>query len=488
MTNSIKKIAAVFLSACMAVNGMAFTTSAYEGEVQADSVISMQSEETIDFSYLNAVGMFTTAETQKFAQLIYDGIRNHEKSINIVSDELPPIYLNDLSFESLRSIYQSVVSGYDVGILTKKNSWAYNHNVETLQVLAIMPTYLVDSSEYDAEYNAMMQVLDEATAGVDENWSEAEKALYLYNWMIEEFYYTSQPQKEEDKNELFYTAYGVINNGHGVCEGFSWLYTLLMKHVGVNCQMIISKEANHSWNAVEIDGEWYYVDVTRGDDYSKHPGIVNYSRFLKSRRELKKTGITSDDWQLVTGASVYNLIGGDRYDNAFWNNARTTIAPAGGHTWIAVIPDEVDIYTSWIMKYEFDPETGEAVSEPLTSWSSSGSELYDVYVVPAVPVVWNDVVFYCTHKEFFFLYQKQPFWLANLLDYEIEEFGYIYGMKLRGDKLYYYLSKNVYAPPTEFVLDLTIYEDTIQSAIDQMNAQTTPTEETTTTTEETTTT
>lgn len=51
----------------------------------------------------------------------------------------------------------------------------------------------------------------------------------------------------------------------GVCENTARFFTTIMWYLDVKCEMIKSHELNHAWNTVQIDGDWYRVDVTAGD-------------------------------------------------------------------------------------------------------------------------------------------------------------------------------------------------------------------------------
>ncbi|HET9431499.1 MAG TPA: transglutaminase domain-containing protein, partial [Chitinophagaceae bacterium] len=66
----------------------------------------------------------------------------------------------------------------------------------------------------------------------------------------------------------------VIKDRKGVCEGYARLFTSLCDHAGIQSAIITgyartkseghgSKfRSNHTWNAVNVDGKWYLLDVT----------------------------------------------------------------------------------------------------------------------------------------------------------------------------------------------------------------------------------
>lgn len=62
-----------------------------------------------------------------------------------------------------------------------------------------------------------------------------------------------------------FNTYGILVNGKGVCQSYAYVYKLLASQAGLNCVMLtgyMNKTLPHAWNAVQLDGNWYWVDVT----------------------------------------------------------------------------------------------------------------------------------------------------------------------------------------------------------------------------------
>ena len=124
----------------------------------------------------------------------------------------------------------------------------------------------------------LLQVVNEETAGIK---SDYDKAGYLYNWMIQNIKYESNPYVQ-----ISAEAYDVFVNKYGVCGGFSNLYNELLHLAGIPSVAVIGYyntyghgngyddyNMAHQWNAVYADGRWYYVDTT-GAGYDA-PAIWN---------------------------------------------------------------------------------------------------------------------------------------------------------------------------------------------------------------------
>ena len=64
-------------------------------------------------------------------------------------------------------------------------------------------------------------------------------------------------------------AYGCLVRHHAVCSGYSAALQVLAGRLGIPCARIhgtdLRSGAPHEWNIVELEGEWYHVDVTWDD-------------------------------------------------------------------------------------------------------------------------------------------------------------------------------------------------------------------------------
>ena len=67
------------------------------------------------------------------------------------------------------------------------------------------------------------------------------------------------------------TAAGALVDGACVCEGYARAFQLLCQRAGIDCVCLLGdsvangKTEGHMWNAVRIDGTWYYCDTTWND-------------------------------------------------------------------------------------------------------------------------------------------------------------------------------------------------------------------------------
>lgn len=105
---------------------------------------------------------------------------------------------------------------------------------------------------------------------VDMNWSDAEKAIALFNYIKNNAEYDHElPENDPPPfNHISHTEYGALINKVAVCDGFSYAYRDLLHQVGVDAIVYhgdwssTTDGSSHAWSLVKIDGKYYHCDLT----------------------------------------------------------------------------------------------------------------------------------------------------------------------------------------------------------------------------------
>ncbi len=92
-------------------------------------------------------------------------------------------------------------------------------------------------------------------AGITSDMKDQYKCFLLAKWICDNIAYA----KGFSGGQLYQEA---LLEGTDVCAGISDLYRFLLKGQNIPCEYISWEEGDHAWNQVQIDGEWYNVDVT----------------------------------------------------------------------------------------------------------------------------------------------------------------------------------------------------------------------------------
>ena len=178
------------------------------------------------------------------------------------------------------------------------------------------PTYLVNTEEKSLYDNQLEDWTDEIIKAVDKDWSDYEKELALYDFLVENTEYNlSAPL-----NQSLISAV----QGESVCLGYTKAFKYLCDKVGLECIVVegISKDGvAHSWNKVKIGEDWYNVDATNSSTaqiFSDSYDMFNITDDLINIRYTETligdTGESTGESNIVFGYPIANSIEADYYN------------------------------------------------------------------------------------------------------------------------------------------------------------------------------
>ena len=137
------------------------------------------------------------------------------------------------------------------------------------------------------------QEIDVAAAALLENLpeDEFERAYAIHDRLINASYYAYAPGAADVKN-----IYGVLVKQRGVCDGLSRAYQYLAQLAGMECLYVYGTTpwgTPHTWNAIKLAGEWYYVDVTW--DLSRGGSNLLHAYLLASWEDISREHIPAPE-------------------------------------------------------------------------------------------------------------------------------------------------------------------------------------------------
>lgn len=160
--------------------------------------------------------------------------------------------------------------------------------------------------------------------------NDMEKAVKLHEWLMNYVEYdplvsqanemrrngiTPPADMESAKNHVDASAFLHVRNGHHytVCDGYARCYKILLRKAGVTAYYVhgndtahsFENQINHAWNLVQINGNYYHVDVTWDDGKT---GRNRFQNFMKHDGSFGTDGHKVYDW------SVWNKGAYDSYD------------------------------------------------------------------------------------------------------------------------------------------------------------------------------
>ncbi len=133
---------------------------------------------------------------------------------------------------------------------------------------------------------------------------EWQTALNLYNWLLNHLTY--------DETLSYYSAEAILR-GTGVCDSYARLYLLLCRAAGLDAYVIYGDTTLgfHAWDAVKINGSWYYADPTWDDHPANDPamgsqpaadengidyGVSDYKYFMLNKQLMTVNNHLTYEW------------------------------------------------------------------------------------------------------------------------------------------------------------------------------------------------
>lgn len=152
--------------------------------------------------------------------------------------------------------------------------------------------YIIDKEDYSAkkaELDSVCKAVLSSLSNPDDEW-QTEKEIHDY--IVKNCEY-----KIVESEHVYSSAYGALVNGEAACEGYSKAAKLLLDMAGIESSVVsgISRgfddEYNpHMWNAVKINGGFYYLDCTWDDPVSNDgKEYITYSYFNVSDDMIAST-------------------------------------------------------------------------------------------------------------------------------------------------------------------------------------------------------
>ncbi|SEK46507.1 transglutaminase domain-containing protein [Ruminococcus albus] len=93
----------------------------------------------------------------------------------------------------------------------------------------------------------------------------------------------------EDHGEHAADPYGALVDGKCICSGYTTTFNMFMDMLEIPCtSTLAAADANeaHAWNMVQINGHWYYMDVTWDDPVPDTKGRPEQHKYFNTSKEV----------------------------------------------------------------------------------------------------------------------------------------------------------------------------------------------------------
>ena len=117
--------------------------------------------------------------------------------------------------------------------------------------------------------------------------SDLEKVMAVNEYIVLNSVYSTATKASP------HSAYALLFEGKGVCQAYALTAQRLLEAAELDARYVTGegKGVAHAWNAVKVNGSWYYLDTTWNDpsfDGADRPGMVGYGYFLGNTQKFKE--------------------------------------------------------------------------------------------------------------------------------------------------------------------------------------------------------
>ena len=250
-----------------------------------------------------------------YGKIIYDGFANNKENMKSgtytidFGTEFSDLLNTENGEKILNEAFQSAWNAYtydnmdvfyiDVEklTLTTRSLTALSiHNVEISN--GSNSSYLKENFQNQSVLIEKLDLLETIKKEIDrqlEGFSDYDKIREVHNWLIDNIEYDVNLNADEP-----YSISGALTEGKAVCEGYSRSFKYIMDELEIPCVLVSGTGTNsngetesHAWNYVQLDGNWYAVDVTWDDPIIVGNGYVaedtHYRHFLRGQNTFGET-------------------------------------------------------------------------------------------------------------------------------------------------------------------------------------------------------
>ena len=284
----------------------------------------------VDYSNIN-VDKYFYNQLEDASKTIYKAFESSKEKMKSgtyqveLGNSLDNVLNSSVGQDKLSEYYQSAIEAYTydnpdvfylspnklyLNIETTKTSKGNTYNVYINS--GNESNYLIDefssSSQVNSALSEINQIKDELVSKKTGNTYEDIKMVHDH--LVNNIQYDTSISKQN-----IYNIYGALVNGEAVCEGYARSFKYIMDELKIPCVLLIGEGTNsqgqtenHAWNYVQLNGNWYAVDVTWDDPILVGGGILTnsskYKYFLKGASEFNISHVS--DGQFTEGGKIFS--------------------------------------------------------------------------------------------------------------------------------------------------------------------------------------
>ena len=227
----------------------------------AKSVLSGEPEEVEELRQMEVAQSEEGHQEYYFKQLNEEEQRVYRELLKGIRAREKDFYLTLSQDDSIDRCYHAVLKDHPEIFWVHNHEKIYKTTYSDSDYCTFTPGYIYTESEISEIQNAMEAGFQEVSSLIPADASDYEKVRIVYTYVID----NTQYQASDDDQSIA----GVFWKKEAVCVGYAGAVQYLLERIGVPCIYVDGSTQGstegHAWNIVKLDGEYYYVDATNGD-------------------------------------------------------------------------------------------------------------------------------------------------------------------------------------------------------------------------------
>ncbi len=255
-----------------------------EGLKEEESVLDRQSfTQPAETEFVNCYCYSVlTEEEREIYREIYAVLKSQEGEAT----------LSTLDVVQMEKVFNCVLNDHPQFYYVEGYTYTSYEKDDVISKITFRGTYSKTKEECEVTNQKIENYVNLCFAGIKPGMSDYDKVKYLYEYIIEGTEYNLSAEDNQNICSVFL-------EGESVCMGYARAMQYLLLKQDILCTIVngtAGEGEEHAWNLLLLDGQYYHLDVTWGDDSytvsnEQKPGVgmVNYSFFCVTTEEILRT-------------------------------------------------------------------------------------------------------------------------------------------------------------------------------------------------------
>ena len=230
-----------------------------------------------NFEYVKNVDTYIAHNEKDIRDIYYTGLNTGADFFEFKCSTEYENCLNDVEKLANNNAKLSDINNFVHPYNSFKN---INTTYNNLGIVTVEITHMYSQEDIEAINTKISAIYPTLTQGlrIDDENSIKNVITTIHNYIIETTKYDTE---RADNNVIKYKsdiAYGPLFEGYALCGGYTDLVELMLENMGIESYRISANR--HIWNAINIRGKWYNLDLTWDDPVTNTGQQVVLTEYL----------------------------------------------------------------------------------------------------------------------------------------------------------------------------------------------------------------